>query len=65
MFAQGGTFTTDHVLANDRYAVLVTTWTVDDAEGGTISTPMVLLLEVRDGLIVSELDIYDAASALF
>jgi len=33
-------------------------------------TPMVLLIEVRDGLIVSELDIddaaaYDAASASF
>jgi hypothetical protein len=65
MFAQGGTSTVDHVLADDRWAALVTTWTVTDAEGEARSTPMVLLLEVRDGLIVSELDIYDAASALF
>jgi hypothetical protein len=30
--------------------------------GTTRVTPMVLLIEVRDGLIVSELDIYDAAA---
>lgn len=65
MFAQGGTFTVDHVLGNDRWAALVTSWTRINDDGSTASTPMVLLLEVRDGLIVSELDIYDAASALF
>lgn len=63
MFAQGGTFTVDHVLASGDRAALVTTWTATDAEGGTSSTPMVLLLEVRDGQIVSELDIYSGSGA--
>jgi hypothetical protein len=62
MFAQEGTFTVDHVLADDRWAALVTTWSYPwDGEQQTM--PMVLLLEVRDGQIVSELDIYDAYPA--
>jgi hypothetical protein len=63
MLAQGGEFTTDHVLADDRWVALVTTWTMSDAEGAPNSTPMVMLLEVRDGLIVYELDVYDAERA--
>lgn len=63
MFAQDGYFTVDRVLADDRWAVLVTTWNSTGTDGEERTTPMVLLLEVRDGQIVSELDIYDAASA--
>jgi hypothetical protein len=63
MFAQGGGFVVDHVLAGEEWAAVVTTWSFTDTEGETRSTPMVLLLEIRDGQIVSELDLYDAASA--
>lgn len=59
VFAQGGTWKVDHVLGDDRWAMVLLTWTGTGRGGHTVSTPYVALLEVRDGLIVSDSDIYD------
>lgn len=59
VFAQGGTWKVDHVLGDGRSAMVMLTWTGTGRGGQIHSTPWVSLLEVRNGLIVSESDIYD------
>ncbi len=61
VIGQGGAWKLDHVLANDRWAAVVITRT-RDSRGHKVSTPWVWLLNIRNGQIVSETDIYDAHS---
>jgi hypothetical protein len=61
VIAEAGAWRIGPVLANNRSAVVVATRT-RTALGRKVSTPWVLLLKVRNGLVVSESDIYDAKS---
>jgi ketosteroid isomerase-like protein len=65
MFAQGPSVSADVVLGDDRWAAIVSTWSGTNADGVQASAPILLLLEVREGKIVSELDIYDSATFPF
>ncbi len=65
MFAQDLSIRVDVVLANDRWAAIVSTWSGTNADGVEASAPILLILEVREGKIVSELDVYDSATFPF
>jgi ketosteroid isomerase-like protein len=59
VIGQGGAWRLDHVLANDQWATVVLTRT-RDSWGRKVSNPWVWLLDIRNGQVVSETDIYDA-----
>lgn len=65
MFAQGPSVSVDVVLGDDRWAAIVSMWSGTNADGVEASAPILLLLEVREGKVVSELDIYDSATFPF
>jgi hypothetical protein len=65
VFAQGGTWKVDQVFAQDPWGLILATWTGTNADGATVSPRFGMLLGIEDGRIVSEYDLYDAASYPF
>jgi len=65
MFAQGPSVGVDVVLGDGRWAAIGSTWSGTNADGVETSAPILLLLEVRDGKIVTKRDIYDLTSFPF
>jgi hypothetical protein len=65
VFAQGGSWKVEHVFVQDRWGLVVATWAGTGSDEPGTSPRFAMLLEIAGGQIVSEYDLYDAASFPF